>query len=94
LFNQNLQENDGDEQFPNRMNNTVLLLEGAQGISMFTANVRFNYTELYGYNELNASYRMILYIPYSVLGRYHCELTTKFWLKTPPEHLFVRVVLK
>jgi hypothetical protein len=45
------------------MNNTVLLLEGAQGISMFTAysNVRFNYTELYGYNELNASYRMTIY---------------------------------
>ena len=78
------------------MNNTVLLVEGAQGISMFTAysNVRFNYTELYGYNELNVTYRMILYIPYSVLGRYHCEWPTKFWLKTPTEHLFVRVVLK
>jgi hypothetical protein len=48
------------KKFPNWMNNTVLLLEGAQGISMFTAysNVRFNYTELYGYNELIASYRM------------------------------------
>ena len=43
------------------MNNTVLLVEGAQGISMFTAysNVRFNDTELYGYNEPIASYRMI-----------------------------------
>jgi hypothetical protein len=72
------------------MNNTVLLVEGAQGICMFTAysNVRFNYTELYGYNEPIASYRMTRSLADSIVNerRY-------FGSKHPLSTFFVSVVL-